>query len=57
MRALRWIAVVPPVLGLLFVLVALLWTEWPQFFVGVLLVVAGAALWRVIGGSWEVQSS
>ena len=56
MRHLRWLAVVPLILGVLFLFFALAWTEWPQFFIGVVLVLAAASLWRLVGGSWEMRT-
>jgi hypothetical protein len=52
MRNLRWLAVGPAALGLVFLLVALAWTEWPQFFVGVGLLVLASVVWRVFAGEW-----
>ncbi len=57
MRQIRWVAVVPLLLGVVFLLVALAWTEWPQFFTGMILVIAAAALWRLFGGSWPIRNS
>ena len=52
MRNLRWLAVGPAALGLVFLFVGLLWTEWPQFFVAVGLLVFASGVWRVFAGEW-----
>ena len=52
MRKLRWLAIAPAALALVFLLVALLWTEWPQFFVGLGLLGVAAAIWRGFAGEW-----
>jgi membrane protein implicated in regulation of membrane protease activity len=51
-RSLKWLAVVPAVLGLLFLWAALTWTEWPQLFVGLGLLVLAAVVWRAFAGEW-----
>ena len=53
MRNLRWIAVGPAALGVVFLLIALSWTEWPQFFVGVGLLALAALVWRGFAGEWR----
>jgi len=45
MNNLKWLAVVPAALAVVFLLVGLTWTEWPQFLLGVGLL--GLAAWRV----------
>ena len=52
MRILRWLAVFPAALGVVFLFFALIWTEWPQFFVGVGLLALAAVVWRVFAGYW-----
>jgi hypothetical protein len=52
MRNLRWLAVGPAAFGLVFLFVGLLWTEWPQFLVGVGLLVLASVVWRVFAGEW-----
>jgi hypothetical protein len=52
MRILRWLAVIPAALGLVFLFFALVWTEWPQLLVGVALLALAALVWRVFAGYW-----
>jgi len=57
MRHLRWLASAPAVLGLLFLWAALTWTEWPQLFVGLGLLVLASVVWRVFAGEWLPSSA
>jgi hypothetical protein len=57
MTNLKWLAVVPAALALLFMLVALAWTEWPQFLVGVGLLGLAAVVWRAFAGEWLPSSA
>ena len=57
LRDLRWLAVVPAVLGLLFLFVALLWTAWTQFYVGVGLLALASVIWRTFAGDWPLSSA
>jgi hypothetical protein len=57
MHNLRWLAAGPAVLGLLFLFVALTWTEWPQLFVGVGLLVLASVVWRSFAGEWLPMSA
>lgn len=52
MRNLRWLAVGPAALGLVFLFFGLAWTEWPQVFVGVGLLVLASVVWRGFAGEW-----
>ena len=54
MKELKWVGAASVVVGLVFWLFALLWTEWVQFFVGAALVVVGAGVWRVLNGGWPL---
>jgi hypothetical protein len=53
MNNLKWLAVVPAALAVVFLLVGLTWTEWPQFLLGVGLLGLAAGVWRV---RWRVAS-
>ena len=55
MRALRWIAAVPLIVGIVFLFFGLVWTEWGPFFIGLVLVAVAAGLWRLFGGSWAIR--
>ena len=55
MRNLRWVALAPFAIGLVFLFFGLAWTAATQFIVGMLLVAAAACLWRLLGGSWELR--
>jgi hypothetical protein len=57
MHNLKWLAVVPAALALLFLLVALAWSEWPQFLVGVGLLGLAAVVWRAFAGEWLPSSA
>ncbi len=52
MERLKWLGVPCALLGIVFLFFALLWTEWPQFLVGLGLVMLGALVWRLFSGSW-----
>jgi hypothetical protein len=52
MRILKWVAVIPAALGVVFLFFAVVWTVWPQFLVGVGLLALAAVVWRVFAGYW-----
>ena len=52
MKPLRWLAIVPLALGILFLLVAIMWTELVQAAVAVALFLVAAAVWRGFAGRW-----
>ncbi len=56
MRYLRWLAVVPGVLGLVFLFFGLLWIGVVQLFVGVGLLALASVLWRMFGGEWPLAT-
>lgn len=57
MQNLKWLGALGAAVGIVFLLFALLWTEWVQFFVGAGLLVAGAAVWRAFDGRWPLVSA
>jgi hypothetical protein len=54
-KQLRWLAVIPFTLGVLFLFVALLWTEVVQFALAVTLFVVAAGVWRAFAGRWPPE--
>jgi hypothetical protein len=54
-KQLRWLAVAPLALGIVFLFVAMLWTELVQFGVAVALFVGAASVWRVFAGRWPPE--
>jgi hypothetical protein len=56
-KHLRWLAVAPLALGILFLLVALMWWEGAQFAVALALFVVAAGVWRAFAGTWPRVSN
>jgi hypothetical protein len=57
MRNLRWLALAPFALAVIFLVVAVLWTEIGPFLVSAALVGVAAIVWRVFAGRWPSLES
>jgi hypothetical protein len=56
-KHLRWLAVAPLALGIIFLLVAMLWWEEAQLAVAVGLFAVAAGVWRAFAGAWPRLST
>ena len=54
---LRWLALVPASIGLVFLVVAVLWTELVQLVAAGALLAIATAVWRTCDGSWPAPFS
>jgi membrane protein implicated in regulation of membrane protease activity len=54
-KHLRWLAVAPLVLGILFLFVAMLWTSVVQGVAAVALFAIAAGVWRAFAGRWPPE--
>jgi hypothetical protein len=55
-KHLRWLAVGPLALGIIFLFIAMLWWEEAQLAVAVALFAAAAGVWRAFAGTWPRMS-
>lgn len=56
-KQLRWLAIAPLALGILFLLVAMMWWEEAQLAVALALFVVAAGAWRAFAGTWPRMSN
>jgi hypothetical protein len=56
MRALRWLAIVPLVVGLWILVFALIWTELGLVVLAFAFIAVAAIVWRVLAGTWPLAA-
>ena len=56
MRALRWLAIVPLVVGLWILVFALIWTELGLVVLALAFVAVAAIVWRALAGTWPLAT-
>jgi hypothetical protein len=56
MRALRWLAIAPLVVGLWILVFALIWTELGLVLLAIAFIAVAAIIWRAFAGTWPFMT-